>query len=744
VKNHWFYNRLLVSYIPIIFSVCTVLVILLVIGFNQLSREAAKKESMVIAQYIMAAIDHELVEIEQIIDTEILNKSHFMRLFHLNPTTSSYQDIYELSVKLRETRFKYPAIDSIYVYRYADKTVQSMNGAVSLDRFGDQTFVQYAIALNNIDEISWSKIRPFQEFKGQNPSEVISLIRSIPIMTQAGGVIVVNVGTEYLRNIVSHLTDLNNTFISVKDSAGNNLLEAGSDNVKVDAVYESKDSGYTIRLGFREGVLYGIINTITVIYVIIGILVLLLGLIWAIYTTKQTYKPIHSIMSKLGSFSGNVKLQYRKERDNNEFGFVEQTLERLIERSTQFEQQQKENAVFKQRMFYAELREGFYKGTTVEVDNQLIDFGWHADSEGFMMAIVEIDRFDEFTEKFNERDQSLLKFAINTVFVEISQASHHPQPWADWLSSNQIALLYPVNRDGHGSYEAVTKDLAQAVGWIDNHLKTTVSIGIGSPAWKAEYICISYEEALQMLKFKFALGNNRIIGHWEVDRMDRTGYMLMLTPARELVRSFCLAKSDWLTQFDVWFKGVSEWIAPKEDIDRLMYSLIYYFRLEVSQFSGELSELWRQEYDSRLEHCVQYGRSLNDIGRRLREFLIEVDGRLAEFRERSRYSTAMQEIRDYIDVHYSDSDLSLELLSTRFELNSKTLSRLFKEQFGVNFVDYLIRTRIQQSKPLLLESDDTIQDISRKVGYQNSLSFTRAFKKIEGITPLDHRRTELV
>src|SRR5690606_26372806 len=127
-----------------------------------------------------------------------------------------------------------------------------------------------------------------------------------------------------------------------------------------------------------------------------------------------------------------------------------------------------------------------------------------------------IDGFDEFTERFNARDQSLLKYAINQVIIDISQDRKHPQPWADWLSSNQIALLYPINRSGQASQESVAEDLNVAVQWIGQHLKTTVSIGIGSPVWEAAHINDSYEEALQMLKFKFTLGNNRIIGYWEV------------------------------------------------------------------------------------------------------------------------------------------------------------------------------------------------------------------------------------
>ncbi|MNR43960.1 HTH-type transcriptional regulator YesS [compost metagenome] len=84
--------------------------------------------------------------------------------------------------------------------------------------------------------------------------------------------------------------------------------------------------------------------------------------------------------------------------------------------------------------------------------------------------------------------------------------------------------------------------------------------------------------------------------------------------------------------------------------------------------------------------------------------------------------------------------MSLSLICDQFQMKSSNLSRLFKEEFGQNFVDYLAQIRIEQAKLMLKESQEPIQDIAAKIGYSHYISFNRAFKKLTGLTPGDYRK----
>jgi two-component system response regulator YesN len=73
-------------------------------------------------------------------------------------------------------------------------------------------------------------------------------------------------------------------------------------------------------------------------------------------------------------------------------------------------------------------------------------------------------------------------------------------------------------------------------------------------------------------------------------------------------------------------------------------------------------------------------------------------------------------------------------------LSSKYLSRIFKQNTGVRFRDYKLTLKINEAKALLKKTGYNIDQISEKLGYQNTESFIRMFKKIAGTTPTKYRR----
>lgn len=63
------------------------------------------------------------------------------------------------------------------------------------------------------------------------------------------------------------------------------------------------------------------------------------------------------------------------------------------------------------------------------------------------------------------------------------------------------------------------------------------------------------------------------------------------------------------------------------------------------------------------------------------------------------------------------------------------LSRLFPEQLGVSFVDYLTSVRMKVAEELLLENRLPIKEIAWSVGFQDPNYFSRIFRKQKGIAP---------
>jgi YesN/AraC family two-component response regulator len=95
----------------------------------------------------------------------------------------------------------------------------------------------------------------------------------------------------------------------------------------------------------------------------------------------------------------------------------------------------------------------------------------------------------------------------------------------------------------------------------------------------------------------------------------------------------------------------------------------------------------------------------------------------------------------YLDHHYADPTLSLDSLAEVFNLNASYLSRYFKEQTGMNYVEYLAILRIKKAKDLLVSNPrQKIYEIGTQVGFSGKETFIRTFKRFEGITPGVYRK----
>ncbi len=93
---------------------------------------------------------------------------------------------------------------------------------------------------------------------------------------------------------------------------------------------------------------------------------------------------------------------------------------------------------------------------------------------------------------------------------------------------------------------------------------------------------------------------------------------------------------------------------------------------------------------------------------------------------------------DYIVKNYH-KNISLEEVAQTVHLSPFYFSRLFKQEKGYNFVDFLTKVRIEKAKKMLQNPDFTAVRIAAEVGYQDASYFSRVFRQAMGMTPNQYR-----
>ncbi|TBL81115.1 response regulator [Paenibacillus thalictri] len=99
----------------------------------------------------------------------------------------------------------------------------------------------------------------------------------------------------------------------------------------------------------------------------------------------------------------------------------------------------------------------------------------------------------------------------------------------------------------------------------------------------------------------------------------------------------------------------------------------------------------------------------------------------------------MQRIKMYIREH-AHEDISLEAVAEHVQLSPFYVSKMFKEQIGANYIDYLTECRMEHAKRLLSDAGKSLKEIAYEVGYKDPNYFSRVFKKSTGLSPSDYRK----
>ena len=93
---------------------------------------------------------------------------------------------------------------------------------------------------------------------------------------------------------------------------------------------------------------------------------------------------------------------------------------------------------------------------------------------------------------------------------------------------------------------------------------------------------------------------------------------------------------------------------------------------------------------------------------------------------------------EYIEKNVG-KDISLNEISEQLNISSYYFSKLFKEEAGEGFVEYLTKTRVEKAKDMLKDPSRSIKEVGSECGYSDPNYFSRIFKKSTGMTPTEYR-----
>ncbi|GAK58327.1 putative signal transduction histidine kinase [Candidatus Vecturithrix granuli] len=271
-----------------------------------------------------------------------------------------------------------------------------------------------------------------------------------------------------------------------------------------------------------------------------------------------------------------------------------------------------------------------------------------------------------------------------------------------------------------------------------------LAVGIGNIVNAPEDLHSSYDKAQQSLLTRQNSGTVQLLfaADAEQHKRDALIYYFPFEKEQQLMTAVIAGQS---SQVHYLLQEILEQNALEQSSYQKLLALYHHFlqtvgkilaQSPVQDMSISESPLLQTFRVAKPETIQEFQERLNEVFRQLL---------MLYARDRQQQADALtKKLFRYLERHYANPNISLDSLAEAFNLNSSYLSRYFKEQTGMNYVEYLAMLRIKIAKNLLLaQPQEKIDEVGIQVGFSGKATFIRTFKRLEGVTPGTYRKRAL-
>lgn len=391
------------------------------------------------------------------------------------------------------------------------------------------------------------------------------------------------------------------------------------------------------------------------------------------------------------------------------------------------------------REFLRRLLEGDIAGRE-EACEKWDALGFRPSRENLVVAVVEIDDFSFLEDKYSPAEMHKLLMTFLDISGRILQESEKAEmihlekgKFAIVLSLDQTNSQLYVYTRLHGALNRIRTE-------IPKYLNITACFGVSGVCRDVSDLPRAYREAEAMLEEKFYQGKNSIFMKERIGEKKEQGFLVLDIREEKAILS-ALRNGDYESaekRIDGIFAQISN-LRPSHKSTQMICAELINIANKVSKDAGiGIAELYESEESP--YQVIQKHETLEDLkawvlGRYRKLTDLIQDANVVE--PAGPVSDITQKAIAYIRRHY-DKDFSLADAAREAGVSPSYLSRLFKEECGMGFTEYLNRFRVERAKRLIEEGEMKLKEIVHNVGFNQYNYFFKVFKEMTGMTPHEY------
>ncbi|QYR22390.1 response regulator [Paenibacillus sp. sptzw28] len=270
----------------------------------------------------------------------------------------------------------------------------------------------------------------------------------------------------------------------------------------------------------------------------------------------------------------------------------------------------------------------------------------------------------------------------------------------------------------------------------DKSPSISISVGIGSVRERLHGIHISFMEAEEdMHTRRLSRRNRRNVWDTVAGSLQQTVYLDRSRFIEFLRLGSTAQTAEFVAEFAHELRSV-DWHSSLAG-----YYILNDLTLEIFRTAKELcgKQAPPGETLNELQKSIESVRTWEDAC----DYLIALAEQFRVWRSRclDKYSDMLLKVKEYMHSNYDKDYFSLQDTADYVKISPSHLSKVFSQETGQTFIDYLTQIRIRKAMELLQSTNAKSYEIAFQVGYNDAHYFSNLFKRITGVTTTEFRKT---
>ena len=469
-----------------------------------------------------------------------------------------------------------------------------------------------------------------------------------------------------------------------------------------------------------------VIRNVVLFTVIIWICV---GGALAYILSKRLYQPVSKMIETIITSTGNDNDIYK----HSEFRFISNEMNSLIEKTDDYEKKLESQ----QQLLTENMLARVLKNRTLGIDNIQETLEQHdimLQDKRYAVFVIKVDDHSGLLMLSQEETQA--EYLFRFVYPVLKQSCLN-------FMRDEGFLIKLTEEDGYIFGIAIFEegDLAgfetasnKLIAYIMKEMNIVVSVFISDTRYSIDDIHSGYQQAMELMSYNAMINRISVAEAYQTtkEKNENYSYEARFVDDLKIMLNYISCKN---------------FADAKRAIEKLYREAFFQREISVHTIKSQVMIITNVfvmavKGISDLDHAFLDG--LNCSNRMSAAVklpdLLEQSAFILEkinevYRETKNNARNTNRIVAFINENYYKNDLSAGMIAERFLINTSTLSRIIKKEANMGFLDYVNILRIKKAKTLIKTTSLPLNDIAESVGYTNALTMTRAFKKLEGITP---------